>query len=82
MGGEMKLRVRKNIYYFPDHGAAVLHATQGGWPTDRIIPYEIGWAIQLGASGNYVGPTSVADRRHAELMAQRDDYGTWKGTGK
>lgn len=67
----MKIRVRKNIYYFPDYKAAVAHATRDGWPTDRIISYDLGWAIQLGASGNYVGPSSVADRRHAELMAAR-----------
>jgi hypothetical protein len=71
MGGEVKTRVRKNIYYFPDHAAAVAHATDGGWPTDRINRFELGWAIQIKCSGDYVGPSSVADRRHAELMAAR-----------
>jgi hypothetical protein len=64
-------RVRKGIYYFPDHDSAVLHATQDGWPTDRIIRYELGWAIQIKCSGDYVGPASVGDRRHAELTATR-----------
>lgn len=64
-------RVRKGVYYFPTHADAVAHATQDNWPTDRIIHYELGWAIQLGVSGDYVGPASVGNRRHAELMRER-----------
>lgn len=64
-------RVRKGIYYFPSHADAVTHATQDGWPTNRIIYYELGWAIQICASGDYVGPASAGNRRHAELMRER-----------
>ena len=46
----MKPRVRKNIYYFADHAAAVAHATDGGWPTAvRLAPKK--WVGALCTDG-------------------------------
>jgi hypothetical protein len=46
----MKDRTR----YFPTFAAARAHAIACGYPTDRIIEYGRGWAIQLRVSGPYV----------------------------
>ncbi len=62
-------RIRKGIYYFRSHEAAQAFAVMGNWPTDRIIRYELGYAIQIHCSGPYVGPASAGDRRHLELCA-------------
>lgn len=65
-------RVRKNVYYFAAYGSAHDYALANQWPTDRIISFELGWAIQLACSGAYVGPSSAADRVHADLMRRRN----------
>lgn len=49
------MKTRKGIYYFPSYESARDYAIAHGAPTDRIIPYELGWAIQLRVSGPYVG---------------------------
>ena len=49
-------RTRKGIYYWTSMEVARDWATENGWPTDRIIDYEAGWAVQSGISGNYAGP--------------------------
>jgi hypothetical protein len=48
-------KLRKGVYYFESFQAARSHAESNGLPTDRIIPYQIGWAIQLKVSGPYAG---------------------------
>ena len=45
----------KGIFYFPSYESAREFADSQGHPTDRIIAYERGWAIQLRKSGPYVG---------------------------
>ena len=45
----------KGIYYFPTFSAARAYAVGHNHPTDRIIAYKLGWAIQLRVSGPYVG---------------------------
>ena len=50
------VKVRKGIYYFPTYEEAEAAAQAVEVRTDRIIPYEIGWAVQLGVSGPYWGP--------------------------
>lgn len=47
---------RKGIYYFASYEAARDYARKRDYPTDRIIRYGLGWAIQLRVSGPYVGP--------------------------
>ncbi len=47
--------IRKGIYYFPSYREAREYALQYGHPTERIIAYELGWAIQKRKSGAYVG---------------------------
>jgi hypothetical protein len=47
-------RIHKGIYYFPTYENARDYANLHGHPTNRIIRYEIGWAIQLRISGPYV----------------------------
>ena len=55
-GGKMSnYKVKKGIFYFPTWKEAWKHASANGYPTDRIIEYKIGWAIQLRVSGAYVG---------------------------
>jgi len=49
-------KTRKGIYYFSARKQAATWAEINGWPTDRIIGYELGYAIQAGPSGNYAGP--------------------------
>ncbi len=46
----------RGIYYFKTRELAKAWAEENGWPTDRIIDYEKGLAVQSGASGNYAGP--------------------------
>ena len=48
--------VSKGVYYFKDRNEAKRWAEKNGWPTDRIISYDKGWAVQSGKSGNYAGP--------------------------
>lgn len=46
---------KKGIYYFETYKLARDYALANSFPTDRIIYYELGWAIQLKVSGPYVG---------------------------
>ncbi len=57
------MKAYKGIYYFPCNWpkasgwrAAHDYAIKHGWPTNRIISYSRGWAIQTRISGPYVGP--------------------------
>ena len=50
------MRVSKGIYYFPNYTDARDYADARHWPTDRIIAYGLGWAIQKCVSGDYYGP--------------------------
>lgn len=50
------MKMYKGIYYFETWQAARDYAIVYRHPTDRIIEYERGWAIQLRVSGPYVGP--------------------------
>ena len=56
----IKVKTRKSVYYFPTYREAHTFAESGGFPTDRIIQYGLGWAIQLGISCDYVGPHLAA----------------------
>ena len=60
-------RTHKGVFYFASRKDAQRHAETHGWPTDRIIEYGRGHAIQLRVSGPYVGP---ADVMAAEAAAQ------------
>ena len=53
---KLKIRTRKGIFYFPTYEDARSYARLHDHPTNRIISYEVGWAIQLYVSGPYVGP--------------------------
>jgi hypothetical protein len=48
-------KTHEGIYYFQSFQTARNYAVKHQYPTDRIIPYELGWAIQLRISGPYVG---------------------------
>ena len=50
------MTTHKGIYYFPTYESARNYAREHGAPTNRIISYGRGWAIQLHVSGPYVGP--------------------------
>lgn len=47
----------RGVYYFPTRADAFAYAVAQGAPTDRIIEYGRGFAIQLRASGPYLGPS-------------------------
>lgn len=49
-------KMHNGVWYFPDFWAAHDYALTKGYPTDRIIEYVRGFAIQLRKSGPYVGP--------------------------
>lgn len=55
----------KGIYYWPSFEAAREYAIERGHPTDRIISYQLGWAIQLRVSGPYVGPLADVPNKAA-----------------
>jgi len=46
----------KGVFYFAEYKAAHSWAVNNQWPTDRIIPYELGYAVQACESGRYAGP--------------------------
>ena len=56
---------RKGTSYWPTHRAARDYAESHGYSTDRIIAYELGWAIQTRISGHYVDATAeiITERR-------------------
>ena len=49
-----RARIWKGVYYFPSYSQAVAYAADNDKPSNRIIEYGRGWAIQLRASGPYV----------------------------
>jgi len=46
----------RGVHYWKDRAKAIEWAQANGWPTDRVIEYEKGHAVQSGKSGNYAGP--------------------------
>lgn len=48
--------IKKDVYYFATYERAYDYAKNNGYPTNRIIEYGYGYAIQLRISGPYVGP--------------------------
>lgn len=49
------MTVKHGIYYFESYTIARDYALAYGFPTNRIIEYGLGYAIQLHPSGPYVG---------------------------
>lgn len=49
------MKTYKDTYYFPTYQAARTYAEVGMMPTNRIIEYGRGWAIQFHVSGPYAG---------------------------
>lgn len=45
---------RGDIAYFDSDHAARHAARRVGWPEDRIVPYDLGYAIQRNPSGAYL----------------------------
>jgi hypothetical protein len=72
-----KAHAHKKVYYFETHGDAKEYAITHGFPIDRIIPYQRGWAIQLRKSGPYVG--NPKKRTHKTIRA---DYARYVRTFK
>jgi len=58
---EEKYKTHRDIFYFTSYNSAKKYAVENGHPTDRIIEYERGWAIQYGKSGGYVGNKNVSE---------------------
>ena len=59
------MRMKCDVFYFNTFEAARDYAERNSWPTNRIIGYEPGWAIQIRVSGPYVGPGQIAARKAA-----------------
>lgn len=49
-------KTHKRVFYFSTFEEAREFARKHGFPTNRILAYTRGWAIQLKAGGDYVGP--------------------------
>jgi hypothetical protein len=47
-------KLRRDIWYWPSYETARAFAEANDLPTDRIISYQAGWAIQYRKSGPYV----------------------------
>lgn len=73
----------RGIFYFPTSEAARAYAVTIGAPTDRILQFVRGWAIQFHTSGPYVGPdvlthagcrfcTPKSDEELADIHAEWD----------
>jgi len=60
--------VRRGVTYFPDYAAARDAAVACGLTADRIIPYQLGWAVQLRISGPYAGPREFGRDDRAPLV--------------
>ena len=57
----MAKKSRKGTYYWTTYDEAYAWAAENGWPTDRILEYGLGWAIQAGCGGKYAGPLTQED---------------------
>lgn len=49
----------RGVYYFASPDEARTFAEKIGAPTDRIVEYLLGFAIQFHKSGPYVGPGNL-----------------------
>ena len=49
-------RLYRGVFYFGARHNALRYALAQGYPTDRLIEYDRGYAIQGGVSGDYAGP--------------------------
>jgi len=60
------MKIKSGVYYFPSKEKALAWADINYWPTDRIIEYGLGFAIQVVVSGPYAGPDhiEVLSRHH------------------
>lgn len=78
----MKPKTRKGIWYFPTREAAIDAAREHGWPADRIIEYALGYAAQARKSGEYLGPTGLAEvsKLVTALQENADRYHTGEVT--
>lgn len=52
----MKVKTRRDVYYFPSYSAARSYASRYEFPLDRIFSFGIGWAVQIRECGAYAGP--------------------------
>ena len=59
---------RRGVTYFPTYGAARAAAIKAGLTADRLIPYGLGWAVQLRVSGPYAGPREFGRDDRAPLI--------------
>ena len=59
---------RRGVTYFSDYADARAAAIAAGLTADRIIPYELGWAVQLRVSGPYAGPREFGRDDRAPLQ--------------
>lgn len=52
----MAAKLKKDVWYWPTYQEARQWARNNNWPTERIIAYRLGWAVQAYESGYYAGP--------------------------
>lgn len=65
------MKTHKDIFYFSTYQAAREYAETNNFPHDRIISYDLGWAIQWRVSGPYVGPSSpyeIFEWQHGDCL--------------
>lgn len=61
----------KRAFYFETHDDARRYAIDHGLPTNRIIPYSSGWAIQTGAKGRFTHKKRILHGNPAKSPARK-----------
>lgn len=72
----MAMKTHKGTYYFTTRKEAKDWARANCWPTNRIIAYGLGYAVQSAESGNYAGPGEIPEpflRGTFSMVADRDN---------
>jgi hypothetical protein len=49
-------KLLRGVFYFGARHNALRYANDMGYPVDRLMEYDHGYAIQGGVSGDYAGP--------------------------
>ena len=72
---EQPYKTFKGVFYFSGYTAAKDYAQNHSFPTDRIISFGRGAAIQLRVSGPYVGPkTGTPPQEAIKLLSYLKNF--------
>jgi hypothetical protein len=65
------MHTHNGVFYFESSDAARAYAQENSLPTDRIVEYLLGFAIQLRISGPYAGPTAGTNGKNGKNGGKR-----------